>query len=209
MSVPYPQEAAAQDDLGKLVRFVRLHLGDGNEAVGKEEIDRSWAGTIKTLLRDELSTANLLPASWKRTKRPWRCSSTICTFISSGSPGGGFMTAANKSALSAADPREAGTQRRSAYSRRSGGRLQPGKNRGECGGLPPRSQATWRVSLPRTRAQDGVFPLSLCSLTLRCEDWRETSTRTQHPLKLLSSPRISLAGNLCSCRGLPTLRCAP
>lgn len=53
MSVPYMREAAAQDDFGKLVRFVRLHLGDGNEAVGKEEIDRSWAEAIKTLLRDE------------------------------------------------------------------------------------------------------------------------------------------------------------
>ncbi len=53
MSVPYLREAAAQGDLGKLVRFVRLHLGDGNEAVGKEEIDRSWAETIKILLRDQ------------------------------------------------------------------------------------------------------------------------------------------------------------
>lgn len=53
MSVPYLQEASAQGDIGKLVRFVRLHLGDGNEAVGKEEIDRSWAEAIKILLRDE------------------------------------------------------------------------------------------------------------------------------------------------------------
>ena len=52
MSVPYLRESAAQDDLGKLVRFVRLHLGDGNEAVGKEEIDRSWAEAVKILLRD-------------------------------------------------------------------------------------------------------------------------------------------------------------
>ena len=53
MSVPYLREAAAQDDLGKLARFVRLHLGDGIEAVGKEEIDRSWAEAVKILLRDE------------------------------------------------------------------------------------------------------------------------------------------------------------
>jgi hypothetical protein len=51
MSVPYLRQAAAQDDLGKLIRFVRLH--PGNEAVGKEEIDRSWAEAIKILLRDE------------------------------------------------------------------------------------------------------------------------------------------------------------
>lgn len=53
MSVPFLKGASAQGDLGKLVRFVRLHLGDGNEAVGKEEIDRSWAEAIKILLRDE------------------------------------------------------------------------------------------------------------------------------------------------------------
>jgi len=51
MSVPYLREAAAQDDLAKLVRFVRLHLGDGNEATGKEEIDRSWAEAVKILDR--------------------------------------------------------------------------------------------------------------------------------------------------------------
>jgi len=53
MSVPYLREAASQGDFGKLVRFVRLHLGDGDEAVGKDEIDRSWAEAIKILLRDE------------------------------------------------------------------------------------------------------------------------------------------------------------
>lgn len=53
MSVPHLMEAAAQNDLAKLVRFVRLHLGDGNEAVGKQEIDRSWAEAVKILLRDE------------------------------------------------------------------------------------------------------------------------------------------------------------
>jgi hypothetical protein len=53
MSVPHLREAAAKEDLGKLVRFVRLHLGDGNETVGKDEIDRSWAQAIKTLLADD------------------------------------------------------------------------------------------------------------------------------------------------------------
>ena len=53
MSVPHLIAAAAQNDLSKLVRFVRLHLGDGNEAVGKQEIDRSWAEAVKILLRDE------------------------------------------------------------------------------------------------------------------------------------------------------------
>jgi len=53
VSVPYLREAAANDELGKIVRFVRLHLGDGNEAVGREEIDRSWAEATKILLRYE------------------------------------------------------------------------------------------------------------------------------------------------------------
>jgi hypothetical protein len=53
MSVPYLREAAAQEDLGRLVRFVRLHLGDGDEAVRKDEIDRSWAQAVKTLLADD------------------------------------------------------------------------------------------------------------------------------------------------------------
>jgi hypothetical protein len=53
MSVPYLREAVGQEDLGKLGRFVRLHLGDGDEAVGKDEIDRSWAQAIKTLLADD------------------------------------------------------------------------------------------------------------------------------------------------------------
>lgn len=53
MSVAYLQEAASREDVGRLVRFVRLHLGDGNEDVGREEIDRSWAETVRILLRDQ------------------------------------------------------------------------------------------------------------------------------------------------------------
>jgi hypothetical protein len=53
MSVAYLQEAASRDDVGVLVRFVRLHLGDGSEGTGQEEINRSWAETVKILLRDQ------------------------------------------------------------------------------------------------------------------------------------------------------------
>lgn len=53
MSVPYLREAAAAGDTDKLIRFVRLHLGDGNEEVGRKEIDKSWAEAIKILLRYE------------------------------------------------------------------------------------------------------------------------------------------------------------
>jgi hypothetical protein len=50
MSVPYLREAAAASDREKLVRFVRLHLGDGNEEIGRREIDKSWAEALKILL---------------------------------------------------------------------------------------------------------------------------------------------------------------
>ena len=53
MSVPYLKQVAAAGDTEKLVRFVRLHLGDGNEEVGRREIDKSWAEAIKVLLRYE------------------------------------------------------------------------------------------------------------------------------------------------------------
>lgn len=53
LSVPYLKEAAKAGDQEKLVRFVRLHLGDGNEEVGKKEIDKSWAAALKILLRYE------------------------------------------------------------------------------------------------------------------------------------------------------------
>ncbi|HEY6333736.1 MAG TPA: hypothetical protein VI756_30750 [Blastocatellia bacterium] len=53
MSVPYLKEAVASGETEKLIRFVRLHLGDGNEAVGKSEIDKSWIEAIKILLMSE------------------------------------------------------------------------------------------------------------------------------------------------------------
>lgn len=53
MSVPYLREAVSNGELDKLIRFVRLHLGDGNENVGKKEIDKSWIEALKILLRDQ------------------------------------------------------------------------------------------------------------------------------------------------------------
>jgi hypothetical protein len=51
MSVPFLKEAASAGQNDRLVRFVRLHLDDGNEQVGAREIDKSWAEAIKILLR--------------------------------------------------------------------------------------------------------------------------------------------------------------
>src|SRR6266852_5692871 len=66
MSVPYLREAAAAGENDKLIRFVRLHLGDGKEDVGRKEIDKSWAEAIKILLRyepvDESAIASVLSA---------------------------------------------------------------------------------------------------------------------------------------------------
>jgi hypothetical protein len=47
MSVPYLREAVKDGDSEKLIRFVRLHLGDGNENVGRKEIDKSWTEALK------------------------------------------------------------------------------------------------------------------------------------------------------------------
>jgi hypothetical protein len=53
MSVPYLREAVKDGDSEKLIRFVRLHLGDGNENVGRKEIDKSWTEALKILLHDQ------------------------------------------------------------------------------------------------------------------------------------------------------------
>ena len=53
MSVPYLKEAVANGELEKVIRFVRLHLGDGNEEVGRKEIEKSWIEATKILLRYE------------------------------------------------------------------------------------------------------------------------------------------------------------
>ena len=50
MSVPYLKDATSAGEIDKLVRFVRLHLGDGNEETGRKEIDKSWVEALKVLL---------------------------------------------------------------------------------------------------------------------------------------------------------------
>ena len=52
MSVEHLKKAVASGDTESLIRFVRLHLGDGNEAVGKKEIEKSWVEATKILLND-------------------------------------------------------------------------------------------------------------------------------------------------------------
>jgi len=50
MSVTYLKEAFARKDTEKLIRYVRLHLGDGNEQVGRTEIDKAWIEALRLLL---------------------------------------------------------------------------------------------------------------------------------------------------------------
>lgn len=55
MSLAYLKEAIASGDNEKLIRYVRLHLGDGNEEQGRKEIDKAWVEALKPLL-DTLPT---------------------------------------------------------------------------------------------------------------------------------------------------------
>lgn len=50
MSVQYLREAIASSDRERLIRYVRLHLGDGNEAAGRTEIDKAWVEALKLLI---------------------------------------------------------------------------------------------------------------------------------------------------------------
>ncbi|MBA2620746.1 MAG: hypothetical protein H0U87_06055 [Acidobacteria bacterium] len=50
MSLNYLNEAVASGDAEKLIRYVRLHFGDGNEDAGRKEIDKAWTEALKLLL---------------------------------------------------------------------------------------------------------------------------------------------------------------
>ena len=50
MSLQYLKDAAASGDTEVLIRYVRLHLGDGDEAKGRKEIDKAWIAALKPLL---------------------------------------------------------------------------------------------------------------------------------------------------------------
>ncbi len=50
MSLQYLREVVASGDTEKLIRYVRLHFGDGDEAAGRREIDKAWIEALKPLL---------------------------------------------------------------------------------------------------------------------------------------------------------------
>jgi len=52
VSLNHLMQANVAGDDAALIRYVRLHLGDGNEAAGRAEIDKAWIVALKALLPD-------------------------------------------------------------------------------------------------------------------------------------------------------------
>ena len=50
MSLAYLQAATDAGTSEALIRYVRLHFGDGNEQAGAREIDKAWCEALKVLL---------------------------------------------------------------------------------------------------------------------------------------------------------------
>lgn len=50
MSLVYLREAAENGDRAALLRYVRLHVGDGDPAAGAKEIDKAWIEALKALI---------------------------------------------------------------------------------------------------------------------------------------------------------------
>ena len=50
MSLTYLKEAIDAGETAKLIRYVRLHFGDGDEETGAKEIDKAWIEALKLLL---------------------------------------------------------------------------------------------------------------------------------------------------------------
>jgi hypothetical protein len=69
VSLQYLQDAVAADKTEDLVRYVRLHLGDGNEAQGLKEIDKAWVEALKLLL-DVPDTDRAFIVDTLKTKDP-------------------------------------------------------------------------------------------------------------------------------------------
>ncbi len=53
MTLDYLKVAVRESDSEKLIRYERLHLGDGDETAGKKEIDKAWIEALKLLLDNQ------------------------------------------------------------------------------------------------------------------------------------------------------------
>lgn len=69
MSLQYLKDAASEGDREKLIRYVRLHFGDGNEETGRAEIDKGWTQALELLL-DVPATEREFILDTVRTKDP-------------------------------------------------------------------------------------------------------------------------------------------
>lgn len=50
MSLAHLRAAVASGDDESLIRYVRLHVGDGDEAAGRREVDKAWIQALTVLL---------------------------------------------------------------------------------------------------------------------------------------------------------------
>jgi len=50
MPIDYLRSALASGEHEPLIRYVRLHLGDGNESVGAKEIEKAWVQALTLLI---------------------------------------------------------------------------------------------------------------------------------------------------------------
>jgi hypothetical protein len=50
MSLAYLKEAVESGDQDALIRYVRLHVGDGSPEAGKLQIDKAWVEALKALI---------------------------------------------------------------------------------------------------------------------------------------------------------------
>jgi len=50
VSLPHLLAARAAGDKETLIRYVRLHVGDGDEDAGRTEIDKAWVQALDALL---------------------------------------------------------------------------------------------------------------------------------------------------------------
>jgi hypothetical protein len=66
VSLQYLKTAVAENDSEKLIRYVRLHLGDGNETAGRKEIDKAWIEALKLLLDVPLTNREFIFATLKQ-----------------------------------------------------------------------------------------------------------------------------------------------
>lgn len=70
MSVAYLKEALARGEREKLTRFVRLHLGDGDENVGRREIDKAWTVALELLIDVPLTDRGFILDTIERHDAP-------------------------------------------------------------------------------------------------------------------------------------------